>query len=239
MSRISMSETFRQGGLPAIVKRVHDGFIYRHHAAFDAAFDARHGIETEDSVALADLDFTHPSKSDAVDYEPTPINIVRDLIGSVASDRENAVFVDLGCGKGRTLIAAAELGFTDLLGVEFAEPIADVAQANLETAFKGRTDVRWRIENADAGAISSPLKDLVLFLYNPFGEAVLQSVLDWAEAHIAAGFSVEVIYYNPQNDHAFQARRCFRRTGFPILVREKLRFLSWHGASHYETHAAA
>ena len=41
-----------------------------------------------------------------------------------------SVFVDFGCGKGRTLVVAAELGFAGVRGVEFAAELCESAEKN-------------------------------------------------------------------------------------------------------------
>src|SRR3712207_1940229 len=46
------------------------------------------------------------------------------------------VFVDLGSGKGRVVLAAARFPFKRVIGVEIAESLNEVARANVEAARK-------------------------------------------------------------------------------------------------------
>jgi hypothetical protein len=48
-------------------------------------------------------------------------------------DPSQFAFVDLGCGKCRTLILAAEHGFRPVIGVELDLPLTGIARSSAET----------------------------------------------------------------------------------------------------------
>lgn len=218
-----------------MIRRVHSGLIFRYHEVYNIKFDHKHEIDTRTSVALETLNFTHPNKAHAVDYEPTPIKLIEKFLESAQSANTERTFIDLGCGKGRVLIKAAELGFKRLIGVEFAEDIASSARENLDRALKPGLDVSWTILSEDATAFRPPENDLVIFLYNPFAEPVVEKVADWIEAHIARGYAVDVIYYNSQCRKIFDSRTCLREVPFSRMVQLNLKFLSWHRAAKYDS----
>lgn len=233
MGRTTLFETLRTSGLRGIFTRLHDGFIYRHHKRYNRQFDNEFDLDTEESIVLDSLDFEHPSKFDAVDYEATPIQIVRRLIRQAKLDPKSSTFIDLGCGKGRVLIAAAQAGFANLIGVEFAKDVAETAQKNLRRAIGTTDNTNWSVETIDAGSFIPPRQDIVVFMYNPFGKSVLEPVVKWMCEHSAAGFRVEVLYYNPQHKNLFDNIERFRSQKFSVSTRLVLSILSWHDAAWY------
>lgn len=84
----------------------------------------------------------------------------------------HCTFVDLGCGKGRTLIIAAEQGFTRIIGVEFAPALATIARENLAL-----TQTIAQVIDADAMVWPLPAGPLCIYLYNPFTIEVLAPVV--------------------------------------------------------------
>jgi 2-polyprenyl-3-methyl-5-hydroxy-6-metoxy-1,4-benzoquinol methylase len=43
-----------------------------------------------------------------------------------------ATFIDIGCGKGRVLLMAAEHGFRKIIGIDFAADLCLTARGNVE-----------------------------------------------------------------------------------------------------------
>ena len=86
-------------------------------------------------------------------------------------------FIDIGCGKGRTLILALDYGFRNVVGVEFAAELVAIARANL--ASRGLdTNANVTVLQEDATQYEFPGGPLVVYLYNPFGPEVFRKVLD-------------------------------------------------------------
>ena len=233
MTRTKITQTLKEDGLPGLIRRVHAGLVFRYHEIYNSRFDNAHAIDTRTSVALETLDFEHRHKSHAIDYEPTPIKLVEALLKPSRVRARSTTFLDLGCGKGRVLLKAAELGFDQLVGVEFASEIADTARQNLEQVFKSSTGVSWTVVSQDAATYSPPRSDLVIFLYNPFTHPVMEGVVNWIEAHIDRGYRVEIIYYNSQCRSLFDDCNRLKAEPFPWLAKLQLRFLSWHAAAKY------
>jgi SAM-dependent methyltransferase len=123
-------------------------------------------------------------------------------------------FVDLGCGKGRTLAVASEFPFIDIVGVELSSALVSVARANAKIIarnFPSRTGIR--VVEGDAATYDLPAGDLVLYLYNPFAEPVVARVVQALEAAMASQRlgRVYVVYYNPVAGHCFDASAAFCR----------------------------
>ena len=80
-------------------------------------------------------------------------------------------FVDLGCGKGRALLVAAQCPFAHILGVELSAELCAVARANTAS------DPRIDIQQVDAATVTYPDGPLLVFLYHPFLAPMLRRVL--------------------------------------------------------------
>ena len=82
-------------------------------------FDLRYGIDTMGCVSMDALKIESEHKERGVRYEPSELGAVRRLLQMPALPR-NGLFVDLGSGKGRVLLIAAQCGFRRIVGVEFS-----------------------------------------------------------------------------------------------------------------------
>src|SRR5262245_17564627 len=103
----------------------------RRLARHEAEFDRRYGVETAGIVHLAQHDTRGGDRTLASSYQGVPIGRFRELVGSLPIRFEDFTFVDLGSGKGRALVLAAELRFGRIIGVEFSHELHDVAVANI------------------------------------------------------------------------------------------------------------
>lgn len=82
-------------------------------------------------------------------------------------------FVDIGCGKGKMLYYAAQLGYARCVGMELAAMLLHQAKANFERLQLPADIV---LMHRDAGRI--PMEDLapasLFYLYNPFSETIMR-----------------------------------------------------------------
>lgn len=93
-------------------------------------------------------------------------------------------FIDLGCGKGRALIAVREWPFAYSRGIELDPGLAAIARANADH-LGGDIEPPFEVIIGDASQPEiSPTADTVFYLYNSFGDALVDRLLDHLEAHI-------------------------------------------------------
>jgi SAM-dependent methyltransferase len=102
---------------------------------------------------------------------------------SASSGLQEFTFVDLGSGKGRVLLMAAQYGFKRIIGIEFMPEWHRVAQENIRkftSAAAAGSRPLPPIETIcmDARDFDFPPGPLVVYLFNPFPEPVLAAVLD-------------------------------------------------------------
>lgn len=151
------------------------GVFYKLYAELiDRWFDMRYGVDTCGTVALDSLHIVGDNREHGHRYEPARVvelrrtfARLRQLVGT------DSTVVDLGSGKGRILLVAAESGFEAATGVEFAGELCRIARKNIET-FRRRSGNRAKIEivEGDVAEYESPLTDTVYVLFNPFDELV-------------------------------------------------------------------
>src|SRR5580693_6712239 len=121
-------------------------------------------------------------------YQPTEPALFREMMASLPIAFEEFTFVDVGSGKGRTLLMASEYPFRKIMGVELIAELHRVAEENIR-AYKSATQRCSQIEAvcADAREFSFPGGPLVLYLFNPLPKQALSEVLgrlqtSWAQA---------------------------------------------------------
>lgn len=108
-------------------------------------------------------------------------------------------FVDLGSGKGRTLLMASDYPFRRILGVELLPSLHQIAQQNLRQ-YKSESQKCFALEAicADATAFPFPEGPLVIYLFNPFPESGMRRVFVNLEQTLRAHpRPVYVLYHNP------------------------------------------
>jgi SAM-dependent methyltransferase len=136
----------------------------------------------------------------------------RETLPSSAARLEAYTFVDVGAGKGRALLLAAELPFRNVIGVELDEPLARIAQKNI-TQWKRRVrpQAKIRIMHEDAAEFRWPRTPLLVYLNNPFDCALVEQLVSQIAAAAAAGPGlVDILYVNPACADALTRRGDFK-----------------------------
>ncbi len=140
-------------------------------------FDWRYGTDTVGAVAAGELAAAKGKVSKFEIYQATRLRSFRQVMARLEPTHES-VFVDFGCGKGRVLLAAAQLGFKRVEGVEFAAELCSIAERNI-AAFQSRrrTTTLFRVVQSDAAAYVVPDDADYFYFFNPFGEPVMRETL--------------------------------------------------------------
>ncbi len=120
-------------------------------------------------------DITHKKHSDLNPMSKDKLNKLFLLLDLMP----NSKVVDIGCGKGRVLLVAAEYGFVEVKGIEFSPLLCSIAEKNIDK-YKQKTQSKtpFQVINADAANYQFEDDEDVFFLYNPFDEVILQKVLE-------------------------------------------------------------
>jgi SAM-dependent methyltransferase len=195
-------DSFRQDGVAATLVK---GWA----VAVDHWFDRKYGVDTCSWSNLRGLTITGDNREKAYDYRPTRVLPLRRVFGALRPlFSPQSVLVDIGSGKGRVLLAAAEFGFRHVRGVEFAHELCEIARQNV-ARYKVSSGTKTSFEIIEADATQREVADDedVFIMYNPFDDTVLKAVLD----RIARSLSrrprkVLIIYYNPRWSAVFEGR---------------------------------
>jgi SAM-dependent methyltransferase len=134
-------------------------------------FDEALGVRTSGVVWLTNLrnkNFIH-----GIRYEPCFPAHCQWAIENAGIDPKEFSFIDMGCGKGRPLIIAAQHKFAELIGVDYSRKLCRIANDNLQ-----RLRISARIVCQDAVEFEVPDRDIFVFFNNPFGPVVFHKVVE-------------------------------------------------------------
>jgi len=132
-------------------------------------------------------------------YQPTDPAFFREMMASLPIAFDEFTFVDLGSGKGRTLLMASEYPFRKILGVELIAELHCAAVENIR-AYRSPTQrcAQFEAVCGDACLFVFPETPLVLYLFNPLPEAGLQRVIRNLEQSLEQSpRPVWIVYHNP------------------------------------------
>lgn len=155
-------------------------------------FDRRYGVETARTVQVVVA--SSPNLAHGERYQTTSEAGIRWCIENAGLAPQTTTFVDLGCGKGRTLIIAAQYPFSRVVGVEYSAELAAVCERNLRSVDSLE---RCAVVNEDAERFAFPDGDLLIYMYNPFKPELARKVLARLADHPA---KVALAYRGPGHD---------------------------------------
>ena len=150
-------------------------------------------------------------------YQPTEPTLFREMIATLQQnadlDLSQLTFIDLGSGKGRTLLMASDYPFRRIVGVELLPTLHQIAQENL-THYKNSSQQCFALQTqcTDATAFVFPEEPLLLYLFNPFPESGLRKTIQNLEnslrGHPRATF---VLYHNPLLEHVLSEQNFLKK----------------------------
>lgn len=156
-------------------------------------FDLRNGTDTESRAPLWKFRIPFASASHGAEYRTVSEDRIIDALQDIP---RYCTFIDLGCGKGRTLIVAKRQGFRKAIGVEFVPELFLIAKCNLRL-----TETYASVYHEDAGEWLFSDEPTCVYLYNPFGPEIMQKVSDNLRKHKG---ELYIVYLN----HGCQGTSC-------------------------------
>ena len=152
-------------------------------------------------------------------YQPSEPAIFHEMLDNMKRqcglDFHNFAFIDLGSGKGRTLLMASDYPFRRIIGVELLPALHQIAQENLGK-YRREEQKCFALEAvcADARDFIFPAEPSVLYLFNPLPEAGLRQVMANLEESLRLyPRAVYVLYYNPLLEHVLSHSAAFGKAG--------------------------
>lgn len=152
-------------------------------------------------------------------YQPTEPAAFHEMLDTLQRETHlewrDFTFIDLGSGKGRTLLMASDYPFRRIIGVELLLSLHQIAKENLGK-YKSDSQKCFVLESicADATRFTVPAEPLVLFLFNPFPREGLKQVLGNLERSLDTYHRpIFVLYHNPLEESVFAEGRFKKRLG--------------------------
>jgi SAM-dependent methyltransferase len=164
-----------------------------------ALFDRRAGVQTMGRVTVQELGL---SPEHSVRYEATPVSFFHSVLSKLAIDYRRTVFVDFGCGKGRTLLLACHYRFRSIIGVEISPALCEIAIDNVKKYLAHRktsSEISVVCKGIDEFEYDGlDISDhLLVYIFNPCTGLVLAPALEKLSRLAERGISVTIIYLNP------------------------------------------
>jgi hypothetical protein len=152
-------------------------------------------------------------------YQPTEPALFHEMLDALRQqshlDFREFTFIDLGSGKGRTLLLASDYPFRRILGVELLPTLHQIALKNLKK-YSNESQKCFVLESlcGDATDFPFPAEPTVLYLFNPFPEPGLRLMLANLEQSLQQNpRPVYVLYHNPLLEHVLTEKTAFTKIG--------------------------
>lgn len=171
--------------------------------------DRYYGIDTEGIVELVSISI---EKDVGHRQESTPSNHILKIMKTLEITPED-VFLDMGSGKGRTLLMAGMFPFKLIIGVDVSDKLNSVCKQNIEKMKIKLRAKNFLIITCNAAEYEIPDNSTFIYFFNPFGMEVMKKVLN----EILASFDrnprkITIIWYNPKHEIIFQGINNLRKT---------------------------
>jgi hypothetical protein len=176
----------------------------------DIGYDLEHNVDT--TWATVSLRTRLRELISGAQYHASEPALFHEMLSALPVAADGFVFIDLGCGKGRALLMASDCPFRQIVGVELLEELNQAAQKNI-TGYRSERQKCFNIESicCDAREFTFPGGPLVLYLFNPFPDYVLRTVLENLRKSVEARpREVYVINHNLVHEDIFRAQEWLR-----------------------------
>ncbi|NMC63398.1 MAG: class I SAM-dependent methyltransferase, partial [SAR324 cluster bacterium] len=183
--------------------------ILRRHQ--EENFDMHYGVVTKVGEDVDRSGIGEEQSCHCYEYQPASVVMVKKSLKNLQICYEEYVFIDLGSGKGRVLVLAAEFPFKKIIGVEIIEELHNIAEQNIRNCYLP-SYAKQRIESVlmDVSNFRFPNENLVLFLFNPFSEKIIRHVIRNLYTSLQEKpRKIIVMYMNPAHASPFEESKIF------------------------------
>jgi SAM-dependent methyltransferase len=181
----------------------------------DADFDWERRVNTTGGTVSSRDRFLGMFHSPYQPTEPILFAEMMDAVALLAGDKtfRGFTFIDIGSGKGRALLLAADYSFRRIVGVELLSELDRIAKDNIAN-YKSDCQKCFAIEaiNGDACEFRFPAEPLVVYLFNPLPEAGLRKMIANLERSLRdRPRTMYVLYHNPLLERVLAESSSLRR----------------------------
>lgn len=177
----------------------------------DVDFDFDHNVDT--TWATITLRTRFRELLSGGQYQPSEPELFHLMMDVLPFPVKGFTFVDLGSGKGRTLLMASDYPFARIIGVELLAELNRIATNNIAAYFSPQQRC-FNIQSLslDARGFRFPPEPMLLYLFNPFPETVLREVLDNLRASLgSAPRDLYLLYHNLVHERAMHEQPWLER----------------------------
>lgn len=165
----------------------------------DIDYDWEHRVNTTEAAVSTRARFIGTLAGSL--YQPTEPAAFREMLSSLPINYRYFTFIDIGSGKGRTLLMASDYPFRRIIGIELLPELHEIAQENIRK-YKSENQRSFAIESrcVDAREFVFPNDPLVLYFFNPLPASGMKAVLANLERSLKAqSRDVYFVYHNPEH----------------------------------------
>lgn len=148
-------------------------------------------------------------------YQPSEPAAFHEMLNAVPAVLDGFTFIDLGSGKGRTLLMASDYPFRRIIGMELLEELNAIALQNI-ARYRSDHQKCFVIEShvGDARNFDFPAEPTVLYLFNPFPRHIWHELLaNLHRSQLAAPRPVYLIYHNAVHEDLLAAEGWLHELG--------------------------
>lgn len=186
----------------------------------DLEFDARYGVDTAGVFRPKSEQVVGQNWALGGNYQAVHPDTFLEAMQAVDVPHEQFVFIDLGAGKGRTLLMASAFPFKRIIGVEYCDELSQVARQNALRfpAAEKRCD-KIEVITADAAEYVLPNDCLLIFMNHPFAEPVMAKVVQNVSASLRKDpRRILVVYLFPYFGSLWESTGLARRDGTNLAI---------------------
>ena len=163
----------------------------------DVDYDFEHGVDT--AWATISLRTRLREWLSGGQYQPSEPALFDEMLSALPAAADGFTFIDLGSGKGRTLLMASSYPFRRIIGVELLEELNAIALENI-ARYRSPEQQCFNIEakTGDASRFEFPAEPAVLYLVQSFSPARMAGS-PGKPAPLFAGRAPEGVRHLPQS----------------------------------------
>ncbi|MBL7936759.1 MAG: class I SAM-dependent methyltransferase [Bacteroidia bacterium] len=189
--------------------------------SYEGKYEKQLEINTHSIVNLDKLTLAGENSDQNHHYQGASYYILFSIFEKIPLKVRHFPFIDYGCGKGRAIFVAEQCGFTKLVGVDIAKELIDDANQNKAIYKKKNPESRIDFLFEDATKYKIPDNASVFYFFNPFGEEVMQKVIENIKMSVKSNpRKIYCIYLNPKY------KAVFEKNGFEVFyIKKNKRYL--------------